>query len=397
MRLTQKQNKYIRNSTARWNFQIGAARSGKSYVNVAFSIPKNIRSRAGKSGLAVILGVSKGTIERNVLKPMREIYTDRLVGTINGNNIARVFGEDVYCLGAEKITQVSKIVGASIKYCYGDEIAKWNEDVFSLLPSRLDKEYSLFEGACNPEHPNHWLKAFIDRDDIDSYVQHYTIFDNPNLPKAVVESMCREYAGTVFYDRLILGEWAVAEGLVYPCYANTVPTVKRRYTEYAVSMDYGTMNPTAMLLWGKCDGVWYAFREYYHSGRDTQKLKTDQEYYDDLERLCEDVELPTGAKIPLIIDPSAASFIALAQGRHRFKVLRADNTVLDGIRHTASALAAKKIMFCDCCKNTIDEFGLYSWDPAAVEDRVIKDNDHSMDAVRYFVQTKRIYRDRGLR
>ena len=97
--------------------------SGKSYVDTAFVIPFRIRERAEKPGLNVILGVSKESIERNVLQPMREVYTDKLIGTINNRNIARVCGEDVYCLGAEKISQVAKIQGASIKYCYGDEIA----------------------------------------------------------------------------------------------------------------------------------------------------------------------------------------------------------------------------------------------------------------------------------
>ena len=100
----------------------------------------------------IILGVSKESIERNVLQPMREIYTDKLVGNINNRNVARVCGEDVYCLGAEKVSQVAKIQGANIKYCYGDEIAKWNKEVFQMLKSRLDKPYSCFDGSCNPEH-----------------------------------------------------------------------------------------------------------------------------------------------------------------------------------------------------------------------------------------------------
>ena len=142
MQLSKKQNEYIVNATHRWNIKSGAVRSGKSYVDTAFVIPFRIRERAGKAGLNVILGVSKESIERNVLQPMREIYTDKLIGTINNRNIARICGEDVYCLGAEKVSQVAKIQGASIKYCYGDEIAKWNKEVFQMLKSRQDKPYS---------------------------------------------------------------------------------------------------------------------------------------------------------------------------------------------------------------------------------------------------------------
>lgn len=220
MQLSRKQNEYIVNATHRWNIKSGAVRSGKSYVDTAFVIPFRIRERAGEPGLNAILGVSKESIERNVLQPMREIYTDTLIGTINNRNVARICGEDVYCLGAEKISQVAKIQGSSIKYCYGDEIAKWNKEVFQMLKSRLDKPYSCFDGSCNPEHPTHWLKEFLDNPELDIYLQKYTIFDNPYLPRDFVEQLCKEYEGTIYYDRLILGLWKRAAGAIYKKFAD---------------------------------------------------------------------------------------------------------------------------------------------------------------------------------
>lgn len=220
MQLSSKQNEYIINATHRWNIKSGAVRSGKSFVDTAYIVPQRIRERAGKPGLNVIMGVSKESIERNVLQPMREIYTSELIGNINNRNVARVCGEDVYCLGAEKASQVAKIQGASIKYCYGDEIAKWNKEVFQMLKSRLDKPYSCFDGACNPEHPTHWLKEFIDNVELDIYLQRYTIFDNPFLDPETVENLCKEYDGTIYYDRLILGLWKRAEGSIYKRFAD---------------------------------------------------------------------------------------------------------------------------------------------------------------------------------
>ena len=220
MQLSKKQNEYIVNATHRWNIKSGAVRSGKSYVDTVFVVPFRIRERTGKPGLNVILGVSKSSIERNVLQPMREVYTDKLIGQINSQNIARICGEEVYCLGAEKVSQVAKIQGASIKYCYGDEVAKWNKEVFQMLKSRLDKSYSCFDGSCNPEHPTHWLKEFLDNDALDIYLQRYTIFDNPFLPAEFVEQLCKEYEGTIYYDRLILGLWKRAEGAIYKRFAD---------------------------------------------------------------------------------------------------------------------------------------------------------------------------------
>lgn len=220
MQLSKKQNEYIVNATHRWNIKSGAVRSGKSYVDTAFVVPFRIRERTGKPGLNVILGVSKESIERNVLQPMREIYTEELIGQINNRNVAMICGEEAYCLGAEKVSQVAKIQGASIKYCYGDEIAKWNKEVFQMLKSRLDKPYSCFDGACNPENPTHWLKEFLDNDELDIYLQRYTIFDNPFLPQEFVEQLCKEYEGTIYYDRLILGLWKRAEGAIYKRFAD---------------------------------------------------------------------------------------------------------------------------------------------------------------------------------
>lgn len=220
MQLSKKQNEYIINATHRWNIKSGAVRSGKSFVDTAYIVPKRIRERDGLPGLNVIMGVSKESIERNVLQPMREIYTSDLIGNINNRNVARVCGEDVYCLGAEKVSQVAKIQGASIKYCYGDEIAKWNKEVFQMLKSRLDKTYSCFDGACNPEHPTHWLKEFIDNVELDIYLQKYTIFDNPFLDPEFVKQLCKEYDGTIYYDRLILGLWKRADGSIYKRFAD---------------------------------------------------------------------------------------------------------------------------------------------------------------------------------
>lgn len=224
MILSDKQKEFIQNATHRYNIKVGARRCGKTYLDNLYMIPKRIFDRKGLDGLYAIFGVSKGTIERNVLQPLRQIYGKDMVGTINSNNIAKIFDEEVYCLGCEKVNQVSKIQGTSIKYAYGDEIAKWNQEVFVMIQASLDKDYSCFDGALNPENQSHWLKKdFLDQVEekgLDVYVQHYTIFDNPFLSKEFVDNLCKEYEGTVYYDRLILGLWKNAEGIIYRQFAD---------------------------------------------------------------------------------------------------------------------------------------------------------------------------------
>lgn len=230
MQLTSKQKEFIKNKEHRYCVKIGATRSGKTYLDILYLIASRIRERTGKPGLNVILGVTNSTIERNVLQPMREIYGDDLIGTINSHNIATIFNEDVYCLGAEKVSQVSKIRGASIKYCYCDELAEYNEEVWELLKSRLDKPYSCLDATLNPENNSHWLKVnfldTIEEKEIDAFIQQYTIFDNPFLPQKFVENLCKEYEGTVYYNRYILGQWCNAEGLIYTRFANDTDKYK---------------------------------------------------------------------------------------------------------------------------------------------------------------------------
>lgn len=385
LKLSPKQNEYIRQANSRWNIKSGAVRSGKSFCDVAYIILSRLRAVKDEPGLNAIIGVSKETVERNVLQPMREIYTSEVVGTINSRNIAIIAGVPVYCLGAEKASQVAKIQGSSIKYCYGDEVAKWSLNVFDMLKSRLDKPYSKFDGSCNPEGKMHWLKLFIDREDLDIYVQKYTIFDNPFLDKDFVANLCNEYKGTVYYDRLILGKWVNAEGIVYSMFDEAVHVTTEEFDfkpAYYVSCDYGTQNPTVFLLWHKIqDGRWLCEKEYYYSGRKEVKQKTDEEYVDDLFTFIGDIYISG-----MIVDPSAASFIAALRKRG-ITVIPANNAVLDGVRFTAGLLNTQKLLFRPCCKNTITEFSVYSWNPDTEEDEVIKENDHCMDAMRYFCYT----------
>lgn len=213
-----KQREYFRDATHRWNIKAGATRSGKTYMDY-FLIPKRIRERAGQPGLVVFLGNTQGTLRRNVIEPLQDIWGSKLVGSISSDNTAMIFGERVHCLGADKITAVDRVRGMSVKYCYGDEVVTWHEEVFTMLKSRLDKPYSCFDGTCNPEGKNHWFKKFLDSDN-DIFLQEYNIDDNPFLDPKFVANLKNEYRGTVFYDRYIRGLWVNAEGLIYRAFCD---------------------------------------------------------------------------------------------------------------------------------------------------------------------------------
>lgn len=221
--ISSKQADYIKNANHRWNGKIGATQCGKTYIDTLYIIPNRIIERIDKKGLNFIVGVSKETIKRNVIEPLQELYGEQ-IGNIGSNNICKMFGEKVYCLGADNVGRVAKFRGARVKYLYIDEIVDINKEVFELLKSRLSFEYSCCDFAGNPQSRTHWAKDFIDSD-IDIYCQHYTLFDNPFLPKEYIKQLCAEYDGTVYYNRYVLGQWCNAEGIIFKPIADS----KERY------------------------------------------------------------------------------------------------------------------------------------------------------------------------
>jgi PBSX family phage terminase large subunit len=198
--------------------------------------------------------------------------------------------------------------------------------------------------------------------------------------------------GSVWYRRDIDGERCIAEGLVYPMYEKAISPIPAGETkEYCISIDYGTLNAFAALLWEKINGEWFATREYYYSGREEKIQKTDEQYARDIDAWCMDI-LP-GQKIRTIVDPSAASFITLLQKRNgRYKVIKAVNAVSDGIRETANSLDNGYIKISPNLENWKEEAAGYVWDQDTDEDKPVKENDHLMDATRYFVKTMHIVR-----
>jgi len=260
MKLSVKQQEYIKEAHHRWNFKTGATRSGKTLLDWHL-IPRRIIERKGLDGLNVILGYTKTSIQRNLIAPMQEMYGMGNVSDIKSDNTCTIFGEKVYCLGASKVNNTDAIRGSSIKYCYGDEVATWHPEVFEMLKSRLDKAYSMFEGTCNPKEPTHWLHVFLNDKDVDLYWQQYTIFDNPFLDKKVLHDIIASHTG-VFKQRYIYGLWVVAEGVIFSQFAGdpkqwifSAEHQPRHYSKHVMGMDFGgNKSKTTMVFGGYIKG-----------------------------------------------------------------------------------------------------------------------------------------------
>lgn len=373
----------------------GAIRSGKtSFMMLSFVDDAMRRFNNQRFG---ICGKTVDSTVKNIIAPylatvwVQERYqiqwrrTDKLliVSRDGKTNVFEVFG------GKDEASFML-IQGRTLAGVLLDEVALQPRSFVEQALARCSVDGSKFWFNCNPESPNHWFyqEWILEPERHNAMHLHFQLRDNPSLSEKIVKRYESMYSG-VFYDRYILGEWVLAEGIIYPMFDDSC-VVKdfsgMQFSRYVVSMDYGIQNPTAMLLWGLSGGVWYLIDEYYHSGRDTGHQHTDQEYYEELEKLVGDRAIDY-----LIIDPSATSFIALVRQKRRFRARKADNAVLDGIQKTASALQLGLIKIGANCKNTVEEFGLYVWDSDR-DDTPVKEHDHAMDAMRYFVSTMNLTR-----
>lgn len=371
---TNRQREFLFAKDKRINLLSGSVRSGKTYISLlkfglwVASMPEDAEF--------LMVGKTGGSLNRNCFGYMYQFFGEDNFQVSHGMKGSRLFGRKLWLAGAADARAENQIRGMTLAGAYCDEVTLYPENFWVMLLTRLSRPGAKVYATCNPDNPAHFIKEkYIDRaDELDCAVWNFLLTDNTYLGAEYLDNITKEFTG-VFYDRYILGKWVKAEGLVYPMFGkwSEADMVDRPYSEYCISMDYGIQNPTAMLLWGLYDGVWYLFKEYYHSGRDTAEQKTDEQYYQELEKLAGDRQINA-----VYIDPSAASFITLVRQKRRFRVIGANNSVIEGIQHTASALESGKIKICSCCKHTIKEFGLYSWDSEAEEDVVIKENDHCL-------------------
>lgn len=388
MQFSTMQKEYLNNAVRRWNIKSGATRSGKTYLDY-YVIPKRIRKVREKEGLIVLLGNTKGTLQRNIIEPLQKIWGINLVKDIGADNTSFMFGEKVYCLGADKISQVDKIRGSSIKYCYGDEVVTWHQDVFNMLKSRLDKSYSAFDGTCNPDNPNHWFKKFLDSD-ADIYLQHYTIDDNPFLPDSVKENLKREYAGTVFYDRYILGKWVTAEGLIF----NLIADNPERYMvdreeipelhSVNVGEDFGGNKSGHAIVCSGIgeDGVLYVTDAIYREAKGTtteEVIKWSVKSFDDIHK-------DIGQQFDIYPDSAEQMMINSLRERTSFNVYNSLKLpIIDRIRAVNILLSQKRVKFVrGKTEELVKALSEAAWDDKSLEDRRLDNGTFNNDIIDAF-------------
>lgn len=365
----------------------GAIRSGKTvFMTLAFVDDAMRRYNDKRFG---ICGKTVDSAVKNIVMPYlgltyaKKRYnitwrkTDKALYISDGKheNVFEIFG------GKDE-SSFMLIQGRTLAGVLLDEVALQPRSFVEQALARCSVEGSKLWFNCNPDSPQHWFyKEWICNTAQHNAIRlHFNLEDNPSLSQKMIQRYKSLYTG-VFYQRYILGEWVLAEGLVYDFGEDNITDEAPTDGEYFVSIDYGTLNPFSAGLWCVRGSRAIRVAEYYYNGREKAVLRTDEEYADEVEKLID------GKKISKIIaDPSAASFI-LVLIRRGHRVMKAENNVLDGIRRTSQYLKNGNIKIHRSCGAAIAEFGLYRWDEKSTEDRVVKENDHAMDEIRYFCNT----------
>lgn len=371
----------------------GAIRSGKTLSMSLSFVIWAMKTFNGDN--FAMCGKTIGSFRRNVLFWLKIILrcrgysvsdkrSDNLL-VIHKNGVENYF----YVFGGKDERSQDLIQGITLSGLFCDEVALMPESFVKQATGRCSVEGSKFWFNCNPDSPYHYFKLeWIDKlKEKNLLYLHFTMNDNLSLSEKIKERYKSMYTG-LFYKRYILGLWVMAEGIIYDMFSeekHIVKTIDRDYTEYYVSIDYGTYNACTFGLYGLFDKKWYKIKQYYYDGRASGKQKTDREYCNDLVEFVGDIKLKG-----VVIDPSAASFIAEIKSIGKWTVIKARNEVLDGIKNMAKALNEGILLFNDCCVESFREFSAYIWDIKASEkgeDKPCKTNDHTKDEERYFVNT----------
>ncbi|MDR2753040.1 MAG: PBSX family phage terminase large subunit [Oscillospiraceae bacterium] len=367
----------------------GAVRSGKtlcmslSFVAWAFF--------AFDGAAFALCGKTIVALKRNILTPLLPLL--RELGFVcreqtSKNYVDITFGgrcNRFYCFGGKDEGSAANIQGMTLAGVLLDEVALMPRSFVEQALARCSPEGARLWFNCNPANPQHWFRRewILKREEKNAYYLHFTMDDNPSLSESVKARYRSLYSGA-FYTRFVEGEWAAADGLVYPMFAEerhvaAIETLPTRCSKYLVSCDYGTVNPSSFGLWGLQGGIWFRLREYYWDSRQKGRQRTDEEHYRGLEQLVGPAQVEC-----VICDPSAASFMECIRRHGRFFPLPAKNDVLSGIRLVADALQAGKLRISAACTDCIREFGQYVWEEDSGRDAPRKEYDHAMDDMRYF-------------
>lgn len=287
------------------------------------------------------------------------------------------------------LDKADKVLSAEYDMAVGNELTNGiTEHDWQTVKTRLRNGKMPFQqliGDCNPGHVRHWANVRCSEGKARRIVTRHQ--DNPAywdklagtwtpVGKRYVQETLGSLTG-VQRERLLHGKWASAEGLVYPDFNPDQHVTKMDTTGWrkVCGVDVGGVNPTVIVN---------------ASISADDRIHVDQVIYRPNLRSSEAIndaihDAATAHRADTVfIDPSAAATIGDMR-RRGLNVTKADNRIEPGIQRVQSYIQRDALTVDPSCTPLLDEFGEYAY-PANSKpgnENPVKDNDHTMDALRY--------------
>lgn len=392
--LSKRQLETISNlKTARFDIHGGPYGCGKTYaINLGLGMACATSEPPKTDSCIALVGKTAMSVKTNICNVLASKFGSNFrydTGKKDGfTKDAVLFGHRLRIVGLNDNGAEDRIRGLNAYKIIGDEVSTWSKDNFDKILGRLRGEKPAgwelgFIGSTNPDSPTHWLKKEIDTSKDINYVK-WTEFDNiTSGARDYYQKLRERYRNNPAYlKRYVLGEWSAADGLVYPEFkdkdhvlsVDEVSKIKPHLVSYKIGVDFGTTNPTAILLIGVTEALEYVVVKEVYIREAT------------LTRVCHEIRnlaIENYTNLTkIIIDPAAKVLIKELRSQGMNNVIGGNNSVHDGINYVKDLFSSDRLFISEECKNLIDELYTYSW---ADKDctRVVKTNDHAIDALRY--------------
>ena len=345
---------------------------------------------------------AQGAIIRKTYKSVHGSCCQTFERVITGFPVERYGGERVerymYANGSTVwvggMDNADKVLSSERDFIYVNQAEELALDDWEKLTTRTTGRGAVIPfpqtfGDCNPSGSRHWIReraragklmllASVHKDNPTLYDEAGNLTEQGRRTMATLEGLTG-----VRRQRLLLGQWATAEGAVYDMFNAAVHVRERPAVDFKtwyLAMDEGYSNPAVILAVGEdADGRWHVTREFYERGRlQGEIVALARQWFAEL-----------GCDIAAV-DEAAAGLIADLQN-NGIRAVGGKGRVLDGIQAIQNRLRVAgdgkpRLTVAPSCMSLINEFESYVWKPE--KDVPEKENDHALDALRYLTDVR---------
>ena len=361
----------------------GSIRTGKTFLNNILWV-NHIRQFKDQNVKFLMVGFTVPALKKNVLDEIEDFFG--IDCRLNSYNEFKLFGNTVCCFGSDKSHSYKSMRGLTSFGVYFNEMTLLHENSIDEAYKRCSGEGTRIFCDTNPSYPTHPIKTdIVDRDGelfesgrirIKSW--HFVLRDNAAenngfLNKEYIQNIEKSFALGFRKDRAIWGKWTASDGVIYTQFnenmiVDRLPPMKR----YFAGVDWGYRHSGVILIFGEDhDGNVYLVEETAKKGKVIDWWMKEKSRYTE----------KYGSMV-WFCDSARPEYV------EKFNGVEAKKEVVEGLETVATFMEdGRFFVFRDCCKNWMKEIYSYEWRNTEAKEEPVKENDDSMDAMRYAIHT----------